>query len=134
MPWLPKAHHLPRFLRDTVRALRTCAMDPDHMAMWIREATSQASVNTTADFERWFEHLGVGGKGFRRVDLLLHSHILKAVEKADLLYTRLVTKGAEFEKAGKDMTGRQALLVCRHYFKESAIDRKHTPIGAASRP
>ena len=24
------------------------------------------------------------------------------------------------------MTGRQALLVCRHYFKESAIDRKHT--------
>ena len=24
------------------------------------------------------------------------------------------------------MTGRQAILICRHYFKESAIDRKHT--------
>ena len=41
-----------------------------------------------------------------------------AVEKVDLLYMRLVTKNAEFEKVGRDMTGRQAILICRHYFKE----------------
>ena len=31
-PWLNKAHHLTRFLQDAVRALRTIAVDPDHMA------------------------------------------------------------------------------------------------------
>ena len=125
-PWLAKAHHLTRFLRDAVRALRTVAIDPDHMGLWIREATSTASVDSSSGYEKWFEHRAVSGKGFRRVDLMLYSHVLKACEKVDLLYMRIVTKNAEFEKMGRDMTGRQAILICRHFFKESALDRKHT--------
>ena len=56
---------------------------------------------------------------------MLYSHVLGAVDKAELLHTRIVTKNAEFERSGRDMTGRQAILTCRHYFKESVIDRKH---------
>ena len=70
-PWLSKAHHLSRFLTNSVRCLRTVATDPDHMALWIREVTNTAAVDTTQDFETWFEHMAVSGKGFRRADLVL---------------------------------------------------------------
>ena len=32
---------------------------------------------------------------------------------------------AEFEKARLDMTGRQALVMIRHNFKESGVDKQH---------
>ena len=125
-PSLNKASQLSRWLPEVVEQIRNCATDPIHMALWVREATSKASVATTNDYERWFEHMAHSGKGFRRADLLLFAHVKKAVSNVHLLRQRIVTKASEFEKLGQDMTGRQAILICRHYFKESAIDRKHT--------
>ena len=69
-----------------MRALRTCAADPDHMVAWIREAADGASANAISGFEKWFEHRTRSGSGFRRADLLPYSHGFEAVGKAESLY------------------------------------------------
>jgi len=125
-PTCSDATELEEFLTKLVDRIRTVAVDPDLMARWIREATIKASVGTPESFKEWFEHLGESGKGFVRTDILLLEHIPIATRKAAHLHNRISVKRLEFTKKGHDLRGRQAPLMVREHFKESATDREHT--------
>ena len=96
------------------------------MRRWIREATTAANVRTDAQFDEWFDHMGVSGRGFVRTDVLLLKHIKIATKRAAHLHTRIGTKEQEFLRRGLNFRGRQALLMVREHFRESRTDREHT--------
>ena len=120
------ATELEEFLTKIVDSIRTVSRDPDMMARWIREATITAAVATPESYEEWFDHMADSGKGFVRADILLLMQIKNATRKAAHLHNRIGVKQLEFTKKGCDLRGRQALLMVREHFKESATDREHT--------
>ena len=125
-PTWSDATELESFLTSIVSEIRTVAKDPDLMCRWIREATTAANVRTDAQFDEWFDHMGVSGRGFVRTDVLLLKHVKIATKRAAHLHTRIGTKEQEFLRRGLNFRGRQALLMVREHFRESRTDREHT--------
>ena len=125
-PSCSDATELDAFLTSIVSEVRTVAKDPDLMCTWIREATTKANVKTDAAFQEWFDHMGVSGRGFVRTDVLLLKHIKQATRRAAHLHNRIGTKEQEFLRSGMNFRGRQALIMVREHFRESATDREHT--------
>ena len=61
--------------------------------------------------------------------MILLDEIKRAVKKhghSSHLYAKIEAKEKEMQRASKDITGRQALLMVRDYYRESRGDREHT--------
>ena len=125
-PRCSKAPELREWLLDVVTKIRTATHDPIMTAKWIREATTGSDLKKRHHVQRWFEFMAKPGEAFQRLDLMLLEHVKTAVKDAPHLHSEIVTKEAALRRQGIDMTGRQAIIMVRDYFRESPSDRKHT--------
>ena len=115
-----KSHNeLERFLTSITQKFLGSVSDYPLVMQWLQEVTKKADLKYYAE---WYEYLSTSGKAFKRLDQVLLAATKNSAGNNTPVWKYIHNIRMEMERFGKCITGLQAILLMREFFKETDHD------------